>query len=112
MMTRARFAAIVMITLLAPLPAGAQTTGLDRLHTQARVGGKTCMTEHEHYGEGTMRTKRGAELAAMRAWSSFTAFEYGAPWGSYAAAAGKKMDCSKNSNETWLCKTTARPCRR
>lgn len=109
-MTRTIFAAVPIILFLAPLPAGAQSTGLDALHAQAKVGGKTCMTSHEHYGEGSMPSKRGAERAAIRSWSSFTAWEYGASWGSYAAAVGKKMDCS-NSGGTWLCKTTARPCR-
>jgi hypothetical protein len=91
-------------------PVFAQSTGLDKMHAQARVGGKTCMTEHEHYGEGTMPSRRGAELAAKRAWTNFTAWEYGKSWGNYAAAADKKMDCSQ-SGSMWVCKTTARPCR-
>jgi len=110
MMTRVLVAAMPLTLLLALMPAGAQSTGLDRLHAQARVGGKVCMTEHEHYGEGTMASRRGAELAAMRAWSRFTAFEYGSQWGSYRAAAGKKLDCSQ-AGRSWVCKTWARPCR-
>jgi hypothetical protein len=89
----------------------AQETGLDNLHTQARVGNKVCMTEHEHYGEGTMASKQGATQAAIRSWADFTAFEYGPPWGSYALAAAKKMECSQTGSQ-WLCKTSARPCKR
>lgn len=109
-MTRCWVAAMAVAILLCPLAAVAETTGLDRLHAQARVGGKVCMTEHEHYGEGSMPTRRGAELSAMRSWSGFTALEYGRPWGRYALAAGKRMDCS-GSGGRWVCKTSARPCR-
>ena len=109
-MTRVLVAAMPLAAVLALISSGAQSTGLDRLHAQARVGGKVCMTEHEHYGEGTMASRRGAELAAMRAWSRFTAFEYGSQWGSYRAAAGKKLDCSQ-AGRSWVCKTWARPCR-
>ncbi len=86
-------------------------TGLDKLHPQARVGGKTCMTDHEHGGEGTLPSKKGASEAAVRHWESFTAWEYGKPWGSYRLAAAKKMDCQQGGSG-WVCKTTARPCRR
>lgn len=109
-MTRYALAGITLILLLAPLAAGAHATGLDGLHAQARVGAKVCMTEHEHYGEGSMPTRRAAERAAIRSWSGFTAFEYGRPWGSYRLAAGKTMDCS-SSGGRWFCKTRARPCR-
>lgn len=109
-MTRCWLAAIPVALLLAPGPAAAEVTGLDGLHAQARVGSKVCMTEHEHYGEGSMPTRRAAELAAIRSWSGFTAFEYGRPWGSYQLAVGKAMECS-NSGSSWLCKTRARPCR-
>ncbi len=111
-MSRALLAAIPIMVLLAPIPAlaGVESTGLDRIHDQARVGGKVCMTKHEHYGEGSMPTRRAAQLVAMRSWSSFASFEYGSSWGNYARAAAKKMDCSESGGR-WLCKTTARPCR-
>jgi hypothetical protein len=89
----------------------AAATGLDKLHAQARVGGKTCMTDHEHGGEGTLPSKKGASEAAIRHWESFTTWEYGKPWGSYRQAVAKKMDC-QSGGSGWLCKTTARPCRR
>jgi hypothetical protein len=101
-------AATVLAASLAS--ASAQTDGRDKFHAQARVGNKVCMTEHEHYGEGELPSRRGAEAAAKRAWSSFTAWEYGQAWGNYALAAGKKMSCTQSGGR-WLCKTTARPCR-
>ncbi|HEX5599513.1 MAG TPA: hypothetical protein VFX46_02650 [Hyphomicrobiaceae bacterium] len=110
MMTRYLLAAIALIILTGPLASAAQALGLDFLHAQARVGNKVCMTEHEHYGEGTMPTKQAAQSVAIRSWSDFTAFEYGRIWGSYRLAEGKRMDCSQTANG-WLCKTYARPCR-
>jgi len=111
MMMTPRWLAVVPLALLFnPLPASAEVTGLDAIHAQARVGSKICMTEHEHYGEGSMQTRRAAELMAIRSWSGFTAFEYGRPWGSYRLAAGKRMECS-NSGGSYMCKTWARPCR-
>jgi hypothetical protein len=89
----------------------ASLSGLDKLHEQARVGGKTCMTEHEHGGEGTLPSKKGARQAAIRHWQSFTTWEYGRAWGRYRLAAARKMDCQAGGSG-WLCKTTARPCRR
>lgn len=90
-------------------PAGG-LTGHDKLHQQMRVGSKICMTEHEHGGEGTLASKKGAEAAAIRHWESFTAWEYGKPWGRYALAAGQKMEC-KAAGTGWVCSTRARPCR-
>ncbi len=109
-MIRLFMAAMVPAAVLLSAPAFAQVTGLDGLHNQARIGGKICMTEHEHYGEGTMGSRKGAEQAAMRSWASFTAWEYGAPWGRYNLAVGKSMDCAQSGSQ-WVCKTTARPCR-
>jgi hypothetical protein len=85
-------------------------TGLDKLHQQARVAGKICMTEHEHGGEGALASRRGAEAAAIRHWESFTAWEYGKPWGRYRLAVGKNMECA-NGGAVWVCNTRARPCR-
>lgn len=88
----------------------ASVTGIDKIHAQARVGGKVCMVDHEHFGEGNLPSKRGAQAAAVRAWESFTAWEYGTVWGRYSLAAAKKMSCS-GSGAAWTCQTTARPCR-
>lgn len=117
-MFRVSFAATITIALAASVwsgsPARAQKsplTGLDALHEQARVGGKTCMIDHEHGGEGTLPSKKGASEAAIRHWESFTTWEYGKVWGSYRVAAARKMDC-QSGGSGWLCKTTALPCRR
>lgn len=110
MMTRCWVAGIALALLVGSFTTAAQAVGLDGLHAQARIGNKVCMTEHEHYGEGTMPTRHAARLLAIRSWSRFTAFEYGREWGSYRLAAGKRMDCSQ-SGASWLCKTYARPCR-
>lgn len=85
-------------------------TGIDKIHAQARVGGKVCMIRHEHGGDGTMPSEGGAEAAAIRAWEVFTADEYGTAWGEYELAAAKKMRCTP-SGDAWTCQTTARPCR-
>jgi hypothetical protein len=94
----------------ARVPSTTGLTGHDQLHQQARVAGKICMTEHEHGGEGALASRRGAEAAAIRHWESFTAWEYGKPWGRYSLAAGKNMECT-NGGAVWLCNTRARPCR-
>jgi hypothetical protein len=101
----------VMLAVPTPTALAQVVPNPASLHAVARTGGKTCMIEHEHYGEGSLPSRHGAEAAARRAWESFTAWEYGTAWGSYAAAAGAKMSCEQASGR-WTCKTTARPCRR
>jgi hypothetical protein len=91
--------------------ARAQDAGLAGLHAWVRVGGKTCMADHYHDGSGTGRTRAAAQAAAIRAWTDFTAWEYGNRWGSYAAAVSKSMNCSGGGGN-WACSTSARPCRR
>jgi len=85
-------------------------TGIDNIHAQTRVGGKVCMSDHEHVGEGNLTSRKGAEAAAVRAWQDFTAFEYGSAWGKYTLAVGKTMNCASTSGR-WTCNVTARPCR-
>lgn len=108
-------AAVVFATALGAANASAQEktaaiTGIDKIHTQARVGGKVCMMDHEHFGEGTLPSRRGAEAAAIRSWGSFTTWEYGSVWGKYSLAVAKKMTCTSTAG-AWTCQTTARPCR-
>ena len=85
-------------------------TGTDQIHAQSRQGSRVCMSSHEHFGEGSLPSRKGAEGAAIRAWQVFTSWEYGSAWGQYAMAAGKSMTCSQ-SGGSWTCKTSARPCR-
>ena len=89
----------------------AQETGVAQIHTWVKVGRKTCMLDHFHDGSGTGRTKRDAERAAIVAWSEFTAWEYGPPWGRYTIAESKQATCSQQSPSSWSCAIQARPCR-
>ena len=97
---------------IAPPAADADETGMVGLHSLRREGGKTCMSEHEHHGSSSGHaSRRAAEAAAGYDWQGFTAWEYGTSWGSFAAAAGKKMSCSHGAGG-WSCEVDARPCRR
>lgn len=101
----------VLAAMLGASPVRAQSTGLDSIHRQVVVGGRVCMADHSHHGEGSpYATRRVAEQSAIRAWASFTILEYGKDWGNYTIAAGKVMNCNQ-ADGRWLCKTDARPCR-
>ena len=89
---------------------GVAVTGLDSIHAKRREGGKLCFADHNHYGEDTLPSRKGAEAAAIRKWQLFTAEEYGTAWGKYAKAGSKRMDC-KSAGGLWTCAVTARPCR-
>ena len=84
--------------------------GLDGLHDKRREGGRVCMVDHFHVSSGNGATRKQAEASAARAWSEFTAWEYGGTWGSYNNAGSKSMQCS-DSGGGWSCQATARPCR-
>jgi hypothetical protein len=85
-------------------------SGMASIHQWVKVGRKTCMLDHFHDGNGTGATKREAERAAVVAWTEFTVWEYGTPWGRYTNAVSKKMDCSPGGGG-WTCHVQARPCR-
>ncbi len=92
-------------------PAAGQDEGLAGLHDKVRVGAKLCMSDHYHQGSGSSpSSKRAAEIAAGRAWSDFTALEYGNAWGSWTMAVGKTSDCGQSAG-SWSCSVSARPCR-
>jgi hypothetical protein len=91
-------------------PAFADQTGFASMHTQARVGGKMCMTDHYHYGSGTGSTKAAAQRDAIGSWQSFTDFEYGSDWARFSKAVGKRVSCS-GSGGGFSCQVEARPCR-
>ena len=104
-------AAVVGVGALAfTLPALAQGAGLDGLHDKRREGGRICLSDHFHDGSGSGSSRRQAEGAAARAWSEFTAWEYGAEWGSFSNAASKSMNCS-DSGGSWQCQASARACK-
>lgn len=101
-----------MAALLFPVAASAQDTGLSGLHDKVRVGGKVCFSDHYHSGASSgERSRKAAEMAAIRSWQDFTAWEYGSAWGSFANAASKSMKCGQTGG-SWSCNVDARPCRR
>jgi hypothetical protein len=89
--------------------AEAEETGVAGIHSWVKVGRKTCMLDHFHYGNGSGATRPQAQREAVQAWADFTAWEYGSVWGRYSIAASKKMTCSQS--ESWKCDVEARPCR-
>ena len=102
--------ALALGLLLAPGDAAAQDTGLAGMHTWVRVGGRTCMLDHFHDGSGSGPTLAAAQRAAMRAWSDFTAFEYGSRWASYGASISQRMRCT-GGRGNYSCDASSRPCR-
>jgi hypothetical protein len=107
---RLSVAAIVFGAGLAPAMAQSDT-GFASMHNQARVGGKLCMTDHWHYGDGNGRTKALAQRDAIGSWQSFTDFEYGSAWARFSNAVAKRVSCSQSGGR-YSCQVEARPCRR
>ena len=104
-------AVIACLFLLVPT-ISAQAKENAEYWPKTRVGGKLCFRSHEHYGESPpWPSKGGAKAAAIRKWENFTSWEYGKRWGRYASATGRRLSCSK-AKGSWVCKTSARPCRR
>ena len=93
------------------VPASAQGVGLDGLHDKRQEGSRICMADHFHDGSGNGKTRKAAESDAARAWSDFTAWEYGGAWGSFGNAVGKSVSCGLTGGG-WGCDVNARPCRR
>jgi len=102
--------AALLATLGSLVPANAQETGLAAIHSWVPVGRKTCMETHSHDGNGTGKTKKVAEQAAIRSWESFTIWEYGPPWGRYAASESKRLACDVAADKSFSCQVTSRPC--
>ena len=105
---RLGLAVVILSSGLAP--AMADQTGFASMHDQVRVGGKMCMTDHYHYGNGNGRNKAAAQKDAIASWSSFTDFEYGSDWARFSKAVGKRISCSQASTGV-ECQVEARPCR-
>jgi hypothetical protein len=102
---------VAMIGLGAGMaPALADETGFAYAHDLSRVGGKLCMTDHYHYGNGTGSTKAAAQRDAISSWASFTDFEYGSDWARFGKAIGKRISCSGSAG-SYSCQVEARPCR-
>ncbi len=91
-------------------PVLADDTGFAYMHDLRKEGGRTCFTDHYHYGNGAGATKAAAQKAAIGAWASFTDFEYGSDWARFSRAAGKSMSCSSGGGGI-DCQIEARPCK-
>jgi hypothetical protein len=105
---RAVAAAAVMSAMMAP--AMADDSGFAYMHDLRKEGGRTCFTDHYHYGNGNGATKAAAQKEAIGSWASFTDFEYGSDWARYSKAASKGMTCSGSSGG-FNCQLEARPCK-
>lgn len=92
------------------LSAAAQETGFANMHTQAPLGNKICFTDHTHDGKGSGATEREARASAANAWQSFTDWEYGGAWASYANATGKRERCEPEFGQI-SCYVVAYPCK-
>ncbi len=100
------------ILILFAAPAAADSSGLAGMHDWRKEGGKTCFTDHWHYGNGDgMKTKQAAINAAIVSWQNFTDVEYGSDWAVFKQAASKSVGCT-TSTGVWNCQVEARPCRR
>ena len=110
-MSKRIFIAVAATVAVVASPALA----LDWLHTQVKVGSKTCFASHYHHIESdAFASRAGAKAAATRRWENFTRNEYGAAWASLARADAKVMDCAQGKNTrgaVWNCKLKAKPCR-
>ncbi|RPI42189.1 MAG: hypothetical protein EHM67_07080 [Hyphomicrobiaceae bacterium] len=83
--------------------------GLAGIHTWVKIAGKTCMADHFHDGQGTGPTKAQAQAAAIRAWTDFTAWEYGRRWAKWQLSVSKSANCS-GSRGNISCSVQSRPC--
>jgi len=83
--------------------------GLAGIHAWVKVAGRTCLADHFHDGQGSGPTKTQAEAAAVRAWTDFTAWEYGRRWARWQLSASKLESCS-GSRGNISCKVSSRPC--
>jgi hypothetical protein len=100
----------LLVQGLAPRGAAAQDgMGLAGIHEWVKVGGKTCMADHFHDGQGTGPTKAQAQAAAIRAWVDFTAWEYGRRWAKWQNSVAKSSNCSGTSGNI-SCSVSSRPC--
>lgn len=110
-MTFRTLALAAAITVAAVAPAIADETGFASMHDQRREGAKTCFTDHFHYGQSYgVASKKSAEVAAIKDWQGFTAFEYGSSWSNFQLAGSRGIKCEQGPSG-WGCNVEARPCR-
>jgi hypothetical protein len=105
-----RVAAAAALIGAVSAPAVADDSGFAYMHDLRKEGGRTCFTDHYHYGSGTGANKAAAQKAAIGSWASFTDFEYGSDWARFSRAASKSMKCSGGTGGV-DCQLEARPCK-
>ena len=70
-----RLAAATAVVAWGVLPAAADQTGLHATHDLRKEGGRTCFTDHWHYGSGKGSSKKAATADAISGWASFVDLE-------------------------------------
>jgi hypothetical protein len=104
-------AVVVGLTGFEVSSASADVTGLASMHALRRERGRTCMSDHWHFGSsGQQGSRRAAQRAAIASWQDFTDLEYGSAWARYSRSASRKMSCSR-AGSGWSCNVESRPCR-
>lgn len=94
------------------VPVAPAVTGTAAIHSISVEGHRVCFADHWHYGSSmSQRSKRAAEIEAVKSWSGFVAFEYGDEWANYAKAGSKSLKCTAPYQGTWSCDLSARPCK-
>jgi hypothetical protein len=106
----ARLASVAVVLGLIAAPAAADDSGFAYMHDLRKESGRTCMTDHWHYGNGSGANKASAQRSAISSWQSFTDFEYGSDWARFSKAASKGISCSKGGSGI-DCQVQARPCK-
>src|SRR4029077_11125850 len=95
---------------LAPSSAAAQDgMGLAGIHDWVKVAGRPCMADHFNEGQATGPTNAQAQAAAIRAWTDFTAWEYGRRWARWQNSVSRSGSCSGTRGNI-SCNVTSRPC--
>ncbi len=106
----ARFASVAVVLGLIAAPAAADDSGFAYMHDLRKEGGRTCFTDHYHYGNGSGSTKASAQRDAIGSWQSFTDFEYGSDWARFSKAASKES-AARRAASGIDCQVQARPCK-
>lgn len=102
-------AALIALALINS-PAQAGETGIASIHAWVRVGNKTCIKEHWHYGNATAATKAEAEKKAVYNWIVYTQLDYGSDWMNYKIGESRHLKCEK-FEAGFSCEAAARACK-
>ena len=90
--------------------AAADETGMASIHSWRQVGGRTCLVEHFHDGNGSGATQKAAMSEAIKSWEGFTSLEYGSDWGRYANSISKSATCDRGSSG-FTCQVSSVACK-